>query len=221
VVRALDLLLPERCASCGLPGAALCADCRKGFTRLRPPVCERCGSPGPWPARRCAECAGRRLAFVEARSAIVYDARARAFVRSWKERGRRGLAREAAELVAELLPRPGATCLVPVPGDPERAWRRGDVPARTLALELALLWGVENLDVLVRTSALPRQRGLSLDERRLNVRGSVVARRELPAEVCVVDDVYTSGATANACASACRRFGARRVRVVTLARAVR
>jgi predicted amidophosphoribosyltransferase len=48
-----------------------------------------------------------------------------------------------------------------------------------------------------------------------------VAREALPADVCVVDDVFTSGATADVCAAACRRFGARRVRVVTLARAVR
>jgi predicted amidophosphoribosyltransferase len=77
------------------------------------------------------------------------------------------------------------------------------------------------LDVLERTKVLPRQRGLSLEERRRNVRGSVVARSTLPKVACVVDDVYTSGATADACAAACRRAGARRVQVVTLARAVR
>jgi predicted amidophosphoribosyltransferase len=171
--------------------------------------------------RRCAECAGRRLAFADARSAIVYDTRARAFVRAWKERARRGLAREAASLIADVIPEPQVACLVPVPGDPDRAWRRGDVPARALALELGLVWRLPLRDVLVRRRALPRQRGLSLDARRRNVRGSVEARAELPSEVCVVDDVYTSGATVDACAVACRRAGARRVRVVTLARAVR
>lgn len=110
---------------------------------------------------------------------------------------------------------------MPVPGDPERALERGDVPARALARELHSLWAIPMLDGLVRSRPLPRQRGLSLHERRRNVRGSVVAREELPADVCVVDDVYTSGATVDACAAACRRFGARRVRVVTLARAVR
>jgi predicted amidophosphoribosyltransferase len=219
-VRALDLLLPERCAVCDAPGTALCTTCRSALTRLVPPVCERCGSPGPWPLRRCAECAGRRLAFVEARSAIVYDARARVFVRCWKERGRRRLAREAAALVAEAIAKHDAL-LVSVPGDPERAWHRGDVPARALARELASLWDTVCEDVLERVRQLPRQRGLSLEQRRRNVRGSVVARAELPDDVCIVDDVYTSGATADACARACRRAGARRVRVVTLARAVR
>lgn len=220
-MRALDLVLPERCAICAAPGHALCARCRASFVRLVPPVCERCGSPGPWPVRRCAECAGRRLAFAGARSAIVYDGQARRFVRSWKERGWRRLACEAAALVAEVLPRPRVDALLAVPGDPERAWRRGDVPSQALAKELARIWGLETLEVLERSRTLPRQRGLSLEARRRNVRGSVVARGAVPSSVCVVDDVYTSGATADACASACRRMGARHVRVVTLARAVR
>ena len=221
-MRALDLLLPERCAICDVAGrGALCAECSASLTRLRPPVCERCGSPGPWPVRRCAECAGRRLAFASARAAIVYDGSARALVRAWKERGRRGLAREVAAIVQEVVPRSSADALVPVPGDPERAWERGDVPARTLAVELAAIWGLAVLDVLARTHALRRQRGLSLDERRRNVRGSVVARSAVPAEVCLVDDVYTSGATVDASARACKVAGARVVRVVTFARAVR
>ena len=217
----LDLVLPERCAICEMPGRPLCDRCRTTLTRLTPPICERCGSPGPWPVRRCAECAGRRLAFAHARAAIVYDGHARRFVRSWKERGRRRLARDAAALVAEVVPRPSVDVLVPVPGDPERALRRGDVPSRALAIELGSIWALEIVDVLVRSRPLPRQRGLALEERRRNVRGSVVASRAVPGQVCVVDDVYTSGATADACASACRRVGARHVRVVTLARAVR
>jgi predicted amidophosphoribosyltransferase len=220
-VRVLDVVLPERCAVCDTPGQALCWICRSALTRLVPPVCERCGSPGPWPVRRCAECSGRRLAFSGARSAIVYDARARALVRAWKEHGRRRLAREAAELVTEVVQAPATACLVSVPGDPERAWHRGDVPARALATELGQIWALPMLDVLERRHGLPRQRGLSLEDRRRNVRGSVVARAEVPAEACLVDDVYTSGATVDACAAACRRAGARRVQVVTLARAVR
>ena len=188
---------------------------------LRPPVCERCGAPGPWPVRRCAECAGRRLSFASARAAIVYDERARKLVRAWKESGRRGLARDAAAIVATAIPRPPIDMLVHVPGDPERARQRGSVPPRGLAEALAREWGVPAAGLLRRTRALPRQRGLDLATRRRNVRASVVAVGEVTGSVCVVDDVYTSGATADACAAALRRAGARAVEVVTFARAVR
>jgi len=151
----------------------------------------------------------------------VYEAGARALVRAWKERGRRRLAHDAAALVANVVQRPAVDSLVPVPGDPERAWQRGDVPARGLASELGQIWALPVIDVLERRRALPRQRGLSLDERRRNVRGSVSARSEVALRLCVVDDVYTSGATVDACASACRRAGARHVEVITFARAVR
>lgn len=217
----LELLLPERCAVCARSGSALCESCRGALVRLSPPLCERCGSPGHWPVSRCAECSGRRIAFVRARSAIVYDERARTLVRSWKEQGQRRLAAEAAALVAEVLPIPDVDLLAHVPGDPERAWKRGDVPPRGLALALSRLWGVETGELLRRARTLPRQRGLSLADRRRNVRGTVAATGDSPRRVCVIDDVYTSGATADACASALRRAGARHVEVVTLARAVR
>ena len=103
------VLLPGRCAVCARPGHALCAACRAAFVRLHEPLCERCGSPGPWPVRRCAECAGRRIAFARARAAVVYDERARRFVREWKEHGRRRLADEAAAIVADVVPSPGGT----------------------------------------------------------------------------------------------------------------
>jgi predicted amidophosphoribosyltransferase len=151
----------------------------------------------------------------------VYDERARTFVRSWKEQGRRRLAVEAAALVAEVIAAPGVDVLVHVPGDPERAWERGSVAPRGLAIALARLWRLPAADILHRLHSLPRQRGLGLAERRRNVRRSVVANGDVPRAVCLVDDVYTSGATANACASALRRVGAHRVDVVTLARAVR
>jgi predicted amidophosphoribosyltransferase len=220
-VAVLQLLLPERCAVCERPGPALCEACRDGLVRLCPPVCERCGSPGAWPVRRCAECSGRRLAFARARSGIVYDEQARALMRSWKEHGRRGLAVQAAELVAEVVTSSEVDALVHVPGDPERALERGGVPPRALAAALAELWELPAADLLRRTRSRERQRGLSLAERRRNVRGSVAATGEAPRRVCLVDDVYTSGATADACASALRRAGARHVEVITLARAVR
>ncbi len=171
--------------------------------------------------RRCAECAGRRIAFASARAAILYDARARRFVSAWKERGQRRLAREAADLVVEALARPEASALVFVPGDDDRTLRRGHTPAEALAVELGRRWDIPVEPLVRRSRRIERQRGLSLKERRRNVTGAFAPARAAPARVCLVDDVYTSGATAGAAASALRKGGARHVDVVTLARAVR
>lgn len=217
----LDVLLPNRCAACGALGPALCPACRDGLIRLAPPLCDRCGSPGAWPVQRCAECSGRRIAFTKARAAIVYDVSARRFVHAWKEHGQRRLAREAAAIVAETLSRPAAPVLAFVPSDRERALERGHRPAEALARELGRVWELPVLPLVRRARSVERQRGLGLQARRQNVRGVFASARASPAKVCLVDDVYTSGATAGAAASALRRGGARRVEVVTLARALR
>jgi ComF family protein len=221
VARVFAAVLPQRCAVCRRVGEAVCGSCLAGFVRVTPPLCERCGSPGHWPVRRCAECAGRRLAFADARSALVYDERARAFVAAWKEHGRRDLVLVAADLVACTVRAPPVSVLTFVPADDERRLERGHAPPEALARALGERWSLPVVALLERTRRLPRQRGLSLAERRRNVRGAFRARGVVPRRVCVVDDVYTTGATGNACASALRRGGARAVHVVSLARAVR
>jgi ComF family protein len=217
----LDVLLPNRCATCELPGSALCPGCRDALIRLAPPLCARCGSPGAWPVKRCAECSGRRLAFACARAAIVYDERARRLVQEWKERGRRRLAHEAAALVVETLARPDVAALAFVPADADRARERGHRPPEALAHELGRLWQLPVEPLVRRARSVERQRGLGLKERRRNVAGAFATARASPPRVCLVDDVYASGATVAAAASALRQGGARRVEVVTFARAVR
>jgi len=217
----LDLVLPVRCVGCGDHGATLCARCRDGLTRIRAPVCERCGAPTAWPVSRCAECAGRRIAFVSARAAVVYDETVKRLVAGWKEHGLRRLAELAAELVVESVPRPDGVALAFVPPDWDRTLKRGHHPAERLARELAERWELPVTALLARPRAAQRQRGLALTERRRNVAGAFEPAGQSPPRLILVDDVYTSGATASAAASALRRGGARLVSVVTFARAVR
>lgn len=217
----LDLLLPQRCVACGDGRKQLCDGCRERLPRLTEPLCARCGAPTAWPVRRCRECAGRRLAFASARAAVAYDDAVRAFVAAWKEHGLRRLAGTAAELVAETVPRPSATALTFVPADDERTLLRGYRPAEALAGALARAWEFPAERLLERARATRRQRGLPLAKRRRNVAGAFTAAGRAPARVILVDDVYTSGATAAAAASALRSAGARTVHVVTFARAVR
>ena len=171
--------------------------------------------------RRCGECSGRRLSFASARAAIIYDDAARALIRAWKERGLRRLAQLAAELIAETIPRPAVAALVAVPPDGDRSLQRGHHPAVTLAHELGRSWDLPTAMPIGRRGERPRQAGLSRADRRRNIRGAFVALSDAPARVCLVDDVYTSGETANAAAAALRRAGARRVEVVCATRAVR
>jgi ComF family protein len=220
-MRLLDLLLPMRCAVCGVGGEQLCDRCRESLPRLLPPLCERCGAPTAWPVARCRECSGRRLAFASARSAVAYDDAVRRLVAAWKERGLRRLATVAADLVAETLAAPRAATLAFVPPDRERELRRGHHPAERLAYELGVRWSVPVLPLLERNRSAARQTGLALAERRRNLAGAFRASGSSPRAVALVDDVYTSGATAAAAASALRKAGVRRVEIVTFARAVR
>jgi predicted amidophosphoribosyltransferase len=215
----LDLFLPQRCVVCGRGGRQLCVGCRNDLPRIEPPLCARCGAPTVWPVERCRECAGRRLEFAAARAAVGYDAAARRVVHAWKERGLRRLAAEAARLVAERLPPPEVDALAFVPADRRRRLERGHNPAERLALELAALWELPCLSLLERTRG-GRQRGSSAAERR-TVRGAFRATGAAPRRIAVIDDVYTTGATASASATALRAAGARRVEAIAFARALR
>jgi predicted amidophosphoribosyltransferase len=220
-VNILNLLLPAKCVVCASVGEQLCDGCRESLPLLRPPLCERCGAPAAWPVVRCRECSGRRLAFASARAAVEYDESVRRFVVAWKERGLRRLAVEAAALVVRAVPPPRVALLVFVPPDRERVLLRGHHPAERLARELGRRWDLPVRPLLAWMRAIPHQRGLTLRERRRNVAGAFRPAAEAPTRVALVDDVYTSGATAAAAASALRKAGARRVEVVTFARVVR
>jgi ComF family protein len=156
-----------------------------------------------------------------ARAAVEYDGAVRQVVAAWKERGLRRLARWAAAIMAEAVSPPEAFCLVHVPGDPDRRLQRGHHAAERLARELAAAWELPSEPLLGRPPGSRRQRGLSRSERRRNVANAFCAKGPVPAQVCLVDDVYTTGATVHAAASTLRRAGARRVEVVTFARAIR
>jgi predicted amidophosphoribosyltransferase len=159
------------------------------------------------------------LAFATARAAVGYDEAARRLVHAWKERGLRRLAAEAARLVAERLPPPQVDALTFVPADTRRRLERGHNPAERLARELAEAWEVPCLALLERTRG-GRQRGSSAAERR-SVRGAFRAQEAVPRVIAVIDDVYTTGATASSSATALRAAGARRVEALAFARALR
>jgi predicted amidophosphoribosyltransferase len=116
---------------------------------------------------------------------------------------------------------PAADVITYIPPDPVRQLTRGRHPAEALARELGRCWQLPCARLLDRTRSTARQASLPRDRRQANARGSVAARADAPRSVVLIDDVYTTGATTSAAASALRAAGAIRVDVVTFARAVR
>lgn len=226
----LDLLLPPRCLTCEavvLEQGQLCAACFRQTCFITEPVCLRCGVAfASGVNRTCATCLLQPPRFHAARAALLYDAQARRLVLPLKHADRT----ELAPILARHMARAGtlllgrADLLVPVPLHRRRLFERRYNQAALLARALARLSGRPAvLDALHRPHPTPALDHKSAAERAAVVEGAFRANpRRVPLlagrRVLLVDDVMTSGATANACATALLEAGAAAVDVLVAAR---
>jgi ComF family protein len=230
----LEVLFPPACTACGrvLPlgrratppvEAFFCAGCEAEVDRLPPGGCERCAEPGDFPRRRCPRCTAHPPPFERAFAPFAHEGAVARAVHLFKYEDRpelapalaRLLAREAARFLASA---PGALCAIPL--HRSRLRRRRYDQAELLTGALAGLTGRSRLQALMRTRATERQVGLSEAAREANLRAAFRATaRASGRDVLLVDDVFTTGATARAAAAALLAAGARSVQVLTLARA--
>lgn len=229
----VDGVLPPRCLVCGAtvgdPGS-LCGACWAGITFFAPPWCARCGLPFVHPMGEgalCAECARDKKHWDRARAVLRYDKHSRRLVLALKHGDHTHTAAALGgwmrRVGAELLD--SADMLVPVPLHWTRLFARRYNQAALLAHAIRAAGGPPVVpDGLVRRRRTPSQGRLSPSARARNVRGAFALRRGCDVagkRVVIVDDVLTTGATAEECARVLRRGGAAFVGVLTLARAVR
>jgi ComF family protein len=229
----VDGVLPPRCLACGATLGepdALCSRCWRGITFFGSPWCVRCGLPFPHPMGKealCGACARERRSWDRARAVLRYDNNSRRLVLGLKHGDRthaagafgRWMHRAGGEVLAD------ADLLVPVPLHWTRLFQRRYNQAVLLAQSIHAAGGPPvAADWLVRRRRTPSQGHLGPAARERNVRGAFAIRRGRSfagKRAVIIDDVLTTGATAEECARVLKRAGASSVNVLTLARALR
>lgn len=230
----IDFVFPPRCPACGDAigkQSGLCIGCWGELAIPGEPACALCQIPfpesGPGEGALCAPCLARRPIHDGIAAATLYNAVSRKLVLAMKHGRRIALATMMAKLILARLPECSEQILiVPVPLHRWRLWRRGYNQAALLGRELERL-GVGTLipDLLERKRHTPPLGGYGAKARRKLLKGAIALskrgqERVAGADIVLVDDVLTSGATSEACVKLLKRHGARSVRIACFARVI-
>ena len=220
-----ETLFPGRCFLCGgwllltsdheVP---VCNSCLRSVPVLHGPRCAKCGIELISEKQTCLRCRRADFMFDSNLSLFAYSGEARRLLASLKFEGRRRLALFFAARIASLLE--AARWSGPVIPVPPRPGRRSPDPAELVARALERRHGV-NVRRLLARSAGTQQKSLDLERRKMNLRGHVrlgphITAGMVPLQAVLLDDVFTTGATLDACARVLRGAGCATVNAATL-----
>lgn len=226
----VDFALPPRCSGCGDiidEVGAFCSACWSQVAWLGNSGCVRCGLPlAGTEVDTCGRCMTDPPKLGRIRAAVAYDEVSRSIALRLKYGRKIGLARTMARYMAPLRGDwDGDAVLVPVPLHRWRLWGRGFNQAGLVANELARMWTLAvEPNVLRRIKRTRPLKGLSQTQRRRTVAAAFkvpFADRVAGRSIVLIDDVFTTGSTAEACCGALLAAGAARVDLVCWARVVR
>lgn len=228
-IGSLDWLFPRRCAMCdeilGREEKGCCRDCYLKLSFIEQPFCYCCGKPLEQEEREyCMDCSKTRRSFVSNRSLLLYDERTELSIARFKFQNRREYAKFYGKELSDryksriLSWQPDA--LLPVPIHPKKYKKRGFNQAELVAKELGRRLAIPVLtDILVRKVETAAQKELSPVERLENLeRAFQICENSVKLDkVILVDDIYTTGATLEACSRVLLSYGVQRVYGVTVA----
>lgn len=220
------VLFPERCLLCGSPLLLNCATphiclaCEASIRSIEGSRCEICSRPLISEEGSCLYCRERTYDFRENYSIFRYSGAIKTLLQQYKFNSCKGLARFFAERVGSVLALryPGIP-VVPVPITPAKRRKRGWGHIELITGLLKWKYGIP-VRFLLRKRNSREQKTLDFEHRQANLANKIILGKHsaaVPGECILLDDVFTTGATANECARVLKSAGVREVRVLTLA----
>lgn len=219
----LSILFPRRCPVCGEivrpAGRLICPSCFLKLSFVKSPVCKKCGKEIlDETVEFCKDCMVHRHAFEYGVALLNYNEAARNSMAQVKYHNKREYLDFYGALLAvrygKRICKMGVDAIVPVPVHASRRRRRGFNQAQVLAEVLGKRLGIPvRPELLTRPKRTEPQKNLTAAERLKNLSGAFRAG-EIPKNVravLIVDDIYTTGSTMEACARALRQAGVERV----------
>ena len=227
----LDVFFPRRCPVCDRPvkpyGALICRECEQVPVPVGDSVCCKCGKPVDPEEEYCADCMTHRHRYYRGAAVFRYRTVSGSLYR-FKYDGRREyadffgleMARAAERFFAQTGPGHRPDLLIPVPCSKKRLRERGYNQAAILARQVSRKTGIPVAeDLLIRAKDTLVMRTLSASERQNNLKkGFLVYGNGVRLKsIMLIDDIYTTGATIDACAGALLEAGAKEVSFLTFA----